>query len=1237
MSSPTNADELTWRVTFSEAVENVDAADFEVSGTVATLTVVAVSSSSLAYDVTAGRQCACQTNPGGGLASLTGTVTLSFSTGHNIADTAGYALVNIAPTDRNETSYVVDHTAPNAEISGVPDTSTGVFTATITFTEGVKGFAVEDIAVGNGTAAAFTGSEGGREFTALITPTGDGTVTVDVAANAATDTAGNGNLPAARVSSSYVAVLTDTIAPTVVSITRQIPLSSPTNANTLTWRVIFSEDVVNVDAADFEVSGTVATLTVVAVSSSSLAYDVTVSGGSASPRTRTSPTGTATPCRTLSQRARMTLPLWSTISRPRWITGVPDISTGAFTATLEFAADQNITDRDGDTLSNTAPTGANDVTFVVDNIAPTVYDVTITGVPDISTGAFTATFTFLEAVNGFVVGDITVNNGAASDFTMTDAMTYTATITPAGDGAVTVDVAANVATDAAGNGNTEAAQASSVHDATAPRVVSIVHQDPASTPTNANSLTWRVTFSEDVAKVDAADFAVAGTTVAPTVSEVTASTVYDVTVSGGDLANLNATVTLAFVNGQNIADTAGNALVDSVPTGENDSSYVVDNVAPTVTIGDVPTGSNASFTATFTFLEAVNGFVVGDITVNNGAASDFTMTDAMTYTATITPAGDGAVTVDVAANVATDAAGNGNTEAAQASSVYDATAPRVVSIVHQDPASTPTNADSLTWRVTFSEDVANVDAADFAVAGTTVAPTVSEVTASTVYDVTVSGGDLANLNAMVTLAFANGHDIADTTGNALVDSVPTGENDNSYFVDNIAPTVTIGDVPTGSNASFTATFTFLEAVNGFVVGDITVNNGAASDFTMTDAMTYTATITPAGDGAVTVDVAANVATDAAGNGNTEAAQASSVHDATAPRVVSIVHQDPASTPTNANSLTWRVTFSEDVANVDAADFAVAGTTVAPTVSEVTASTVYDVTVSGGDLANLNATVTLAFANGHDIADTTGNALVDSVPTGENDNSYFVDNIAPTVTIGDVPTGSNASFTARFTFLEAVNGFVVGDITVNNGAASDFTMTDAMTYTATITPAGDGAVTVDVAANVATDAAGNGNTEAAQASSVHDATAPRVVSIVHQDPASTPTNANSLTWRVTFSEDVANVDAADFAVAGTTVAPTVSEVTASTVYDVTVSGGDLANLNATVTLAFANGHDIADTTGNALVDSVPTGGERQQLCRGQRRADGDDRGCSHREQCVLHCDVHLPGGGERIRGGGHHGE
>ena len=1171
-SSPTNADSLTWRFTFSEDL--VDAhrllRHFNVSGTTATLARAAVTAS--VEDLTAS---------GGDLAGLNATVSLvldavRYSTDVRSRDAAGNFLTNAMPTGANENTWVVDNTAPTVAITGVPATSSAPFTATFTFSEAVTDFVAGDITVGNGAASAFTETIAGRVYTASITPAASGTVTVDVAADAATDAAGNGNPAATPATSTYTGPLVDDTAPRVASIVRQTPSSSPTNADSLTWRITFSEDVQNVDAADFAIAGTTATVTDVTVATVSTVYDVTASGGS--------------------------------------LAGLDA------TVTLSIASGRNIADNADNALTNPAPTGTNENTYVVDNTAPTV---AITDVPATSSAAFTATFTFSEAVTGFVAGDITVGNGTASAFTATtEGSVYTALITPAASGAVTVDVAADAATDEAGNGNTAATRATSTYtaDTTAPRVASIVRQTPSSSPTNADSLTWRITFSEDVQNVDAADFAIAGTTATLTVAEVTASTAYDVTASDGDLAGLDATVTLSVASGRTIADTSDNNLsnpaptgtnentyvvdntaptvtsivrrtptssptnadsltwrvtfsedvqnVDAAdfaiagttatvtdvtvatastaydvtasdgdlagldatvtlsiasgrtiadasdnnlsnpaPTGTNDNTYVVDNTAPTVAITGVPATSSAPFTATFTFSEAVTDFVAGDITVGNGTASAFTATTAGTvFTASITPVASGTVTVDVATDAATDAAGNGNPAATRATSTYtapvvDDTAPRVASIVRQTPSSSPTNADSLTWRITFSEDVKNVDAADFAIAGTTATLTVAEVTASTAYDVTASDGDLAGLDATVTLSVASGRTIADTSDNNLSNPAPTGTNENTYVVDNTAPTVT-----------------------------------------------------------------------------------------------SIVRRTPTSSPTNADSLTWRVTFSEDVQNVDAADFAIAGTTATVTdVTVATASTVYDVTASDGDLAGLDATVTLSVASGRTIADNADNALTNPAPTGTNDNTYVVDNTAPTVAITGVPATSNAAFTATFTFSEDVTGFTVDDIDVGNGAASAFTATnEGRVYTALITPAANGAVTVDVAADAATDAAGNGNPAATPATSTYtgplvDDTAPRVASIVRQTPSSSPTNADSLTWRITFSEDVQNVDAADFAIAGTTATVTdVTEATASMVYDVTASGGNLAGLDATVTLSIAGGRTIADNADNALTNPAPTG-------------------------------------------------
>ena len=102
-SSPsTAADTLTWRVTFDEAVRNVDAGDFTVSGTTATLAVAPVAGAN-AYDVTAS---------GGDLAGLDGTVTLGFASGQDIGDASGNALSDTTPTGTNDNSFMVNNTSP---------------------------------------------------------------------------------------------------------------------------------------------------------------------------------------------------------------------------------------------------------------------------------------------------------------------------------------------------------------------------------------------------------------------------------------------------------------------------------------------------------------------------------------------------------------------------------------------------------------------------------------------------------------------------------------------------------------------------------------------------------------------------------------------------------------------------------------------------------------------------------------------------------------------------------------------------------------------------------------------------------------------------------------------------------------------------------------------------------------------------------------------------------------------
>ncbi len=118
--------------------------------------------------------------------------------------------------------------------------------------------------------------------------------------------------------------------------------------------------------------------------------------------------------------------------------------------------------------------------------------------------------------------------------------------------------------------------------------------------------------------------------------------------------------------------------------------------------------------------------------------------------------------------------------------VADTTAPRVTSITRQTPSSSPTDADSLTWRVLFNEAVQNVNAADFQIGGTTAGLAVAQVGATNAYDVTASGGDLANLDATVTLTFASGQNIEDTSSNRLSNTTPIVANHNSFVVNNNA-------------------------------------------------------------------------------------------------------------------------------------------------------------------------------------------------------------------------------------------------------------------------------------------------------------------------------------------------------------------------------------------------------------------------------------------------------------------
>lgn len=138
-----------------------------------------------------------------------------------------------------------------------------------------------------------------------------------------------------------------------------------------------------------------------------------------------------------------------------------------------------------------------------------------------------------------------------------------------------------------------------------------------------------------------------------------------------------------------------------------------DNTAPSVTISSTksdPTNANP-IPVKVEFSEDVTGFIASDITINYGTVSNFSGSGKI-YTFDLTPTtvpgtnrADGVKTVNIAANVAQDAAGNGNTAATEFAITFDALYP-----FQQGNSSKPADGtyhagDNLDFTVSLNEAV----------------------------------------------------------------------------------------------------------------------------------------------------------------------------------------------------------------------------------------------------------------------------------------------------------------------------------------------------------------------------------------------------------------------------------------------------------------------------------------------------------------------------------------------------
>ncbi|MBI4760853.1 MAG: lamin tail domain-containing protein [Chloroflexota bacterium] len=237
VSTATNSDTLTFRVTFNETVMGVDPTDFVVTGATGVLSVTAVSGD--VYDVMVS---------GGSLPSYNGVVGLDLSPSEDIVDVFGNPLPLIEPA--TDETYIVDNISPSvmieqavgqADPTGMPPVQFAV-----TFSEPINAstFSVSDIrqtGTANFITWNITNSGDNQNFTLSAISIGqNGTLIPVIDSGRVADSAGNLNLASGGVDNSVT--YQDTIQPTV-TINQAGGQADPAIALPINFTVVFSEPI----------------------------------------------------------------------------------------------------------------------------------------------------------------------------------------------------------------------------------------------------------------------------------------------------------------------------------------------------------------------------------------------------------------------------------------------------------------------------------------------------------------------------------------------------------------------------------------------------------------------------------------------------------------------------------------------------------------------------------------------------------------------------------------------------------------------------------------------------------------------------------------------------------------------------------------------------------------------------------------------------------------------------------
>jgi len=1031
-------------------------------------------------------------------------------------EAGGVVTVNLTDAAGNESissianpTLAVDYLRPAVvinDLTGATTTNAPV-TYTFTFSEAVVGFTSGDVSVTGGVKGALLKTSS-TVYTMVVTPTANSEtpITVKLLTNVVTDAAGNFN-PASSTNTQSV----DTKKPTLL-----ITDTTPGVAiGDVTFTFTFSEPV-----NGFTVS------------------DVVVTGGTKAVEFATGGDGEAVFTLVVTPTANSTTPI------------TVGVAAGKVTDTVLPVGNQN--------------TAALTVSQTVDTKLPTI--VITDNKPGVTNGAVTFTFTFSEPVADFIKGDIAVDNGTPGTFTKVNSKVYTLIVTPDPNTTdnITVTVDANVATDAAGNGNLETL-ASQAFDTAAP-TVDITSPLPG-IATNA-PVTYTFDFSEQVFGFLSSDVVVTGGTKGGLLPVVGHPTKYTMVVT--PTTNSVAPIKLS-LPANVVADAAGNG-----NTAMLAADQLVDTKKPSLVITDATPGvvnSLGTVAFSFTCSEDVTGFDTSDIVVTGGTKGIFDpVGPGAAYTLVVTPNANSTtpITVAVAAGKATDAAGNLNTAAVTVSQAVDTKLPIVV--ITDDK--TGVTKGPVTFKFTFSEPVADFVKADVDVVDSGDDPTGIKGTftkvSSTVYTLVFTPASDFDEDITVRLAADVATDAAGN-GNLLTEAIQA--------IDTRAPAITIEDniVADATNAPVTYTFDFDKPVIGFTTTDLVVTGGAKGSLVKVNDLQYTMVVTPLANfvGSISVTIPALSLTDVAGNSNAAASDDNQNVDTKKPTLL-IADSTPGVIVKAGETATFTLTFSEDVTDFVETDIVVTGGVAVLTPGG--GPTDFELVVT--PLANSTTPIKVSVAAGAAVD------LVGNLSTAAVSVSKAVDTIVPTVVITDNKSGvTNGPVTFTFTFSEPVNGFddvVAASTILAGGTPGTFTQLSATVYTLVVNPDDESTtpITVQVVAGVVTDAAGNENADSDIAEQPVDTQLPALVITSDEGSDGSPINiANgTVTFTFTFTEPVTGFTSSDVAVTNGTKSGLSADGT-GTVYTIVVT--PLANFDGVLTVNIA-GSVAADAAFNGNV-------------------------------------------------------